>query len=180
VLAPDPALPCGGDSGGPVLIADELVGVIAFGDPACAISGTSMRLDIHLDAFVRPVLARIAATAGSSRAPFDPDAASCTACEVTDDCPRGTACVDGTCAILGGELGMLGATCTSDTSCGQSPCVAGFDETACRCLTRCATGGSSCAVDGRSGNLSFAFLLALVTTIVSRRRTKTARRSSDG
>jgi hypothetical protein len=140
VLAPGPALPCNGDSGGPVLLAEELAGVVAFGDPACAATNTSTRIDIHLATFVDPALARIAAAAPVSR----PNAEhACTACDVTDDCPRGAACIDGTCAVLGDERGGLGATCTGAT-CGDSPCLAGLDQAACRCLATCSDDGCGC------------------------------------
>lgn len=44
-LAPAPALTCGGDSGGPVLLGDELVAITSFGDPLCATSSTAIRVD---------------------------------------------------------------------------------------------------------------------------------------
>ncbi len=47
VLAPGPALTCGGDSGGPVLLGGELIAVTSFGDAACAVSTTAVRVDVH-------------------------------------------------------------------------------------------------------------------------------------
>lgn len=46
-LAPGPALTCGGDSGGPVVHAGAVIAVTSFGDPACEISTTAVRLDVH-------------------------------------------------------------------------------------------------------------------------------------
>jgi secreted trypsin-like serine protease len=56
---------CTGDSGGPALMTldGEIVvaGVISFGDEACQMYGTATRVDVHADAFVQPILDRVAA-----------------------------------------------------------------------------------------------------------------------
>ncbi|HEX5059655.1 MAG TPA: S1 family peptidase [Kofleriaceae bacterium] len=141
VLAPDPALPCGGDSGGPVLLGGELASVVAYGDPACTMSNTSTRVDVHFDSFIMPALARIAASTPASRPALD---MACTACERTDDCPRGAECFEGTCSVLAGEAGGVGSACTNDQQCGGSPCLAGLNETACRCVESCEPDGCGC------------------------------------
>src|SRR5262249_7826084 len=45
VTMPGPALTCGGDSGGPVLLAGSIAGVTVSGDPACRYTGTNVRAD---------------------------------------------------------------------------------------------------------------------------------------
>lgn len=137
VLGPDPALTCNADSGGPVLLGNEIVGVVSFGDPACATSATSTRADLYYDTFIAPALSSIEASATMTRAPLDATAPACTACERTEDCPRGTECVDGTCAVLGIGRGVLGERCTDEATCGSGICLAGLDETACRCVEAC-------------------------------------------
>jgi trypsin len=131
-LAPDPALPCHADSGGPVLVGGEIVGVVAYGDPACATSTTVTRYDVHA-AFVLQALDRIGMQAPASR---PSSAEACRACEDTADCPRGSDCIEGSCALLGVERATLGSTCDTDSACGGQPCLAGIDE-ACRCLATC-------------------------------------------
>lgn len=46
-LAPGPAITCGGDSGGPVFLDDGLVAITSYGDPLCAASTTSLRIDAN-------------------------------------------------------------------------------------------------------------------------------------
>jgi uncharacterized protein (TIGR03382 family) len=158
VLAPDPALPCHADSGGPVFIADEIVGVVAYGDPACTTSTTVTRVDVHA-AFVTAALARIAAHSPVSR-PTSTEA--CLSCAVSTDCPRGSDCIDGTCALLGAERAMLGSTCENDSACGGEPCLAGLDE-ACRCLASCeTTDGCGCATGGSPHLLPLLFVAVLL------------------
>jgi MYXO-CTERM domain-containing protein len=173
VLAPDPALPCNADSGGPVLLGEEIAGVVAYGDPACAASGTSTRVDVHVDTFIAPALARIAASAASSRPPLVADTTACTACERTDDCPRGSECLDGTCALLGSEYTALGATCTDEQACSGTPCVAGLD-TACRCMTSCDddANGCGCHTNGASGGTLPAVVLVAAVLALRRRRSR--------
>jgi len=169
VVAPDPALTCNADSGGPVLIAEEVAGVVAYGDPACATSGTSTRADLHVDSFVAPALARIAAGGPASRPPRE-TSATCTACASAEDCPRGSDCVGGTCGLAGSEHGAAGAECSADGDCARAPCLAGLEEIGCRCLVTCDDpGGCGCGTSGSAGSL---VLVALVAgpLLVRRRR----------
>jgi hypothetical protein len=168
VLAPDPALPCNADSGGPVLLGEEIAGVVAYGDPACAVSGTSTRVDLHADGFIATALARIAASTPASRPMLDAAASACAVCERTDDCPRGTDCVDGSCAVLGIERGALGAACTSEQTCRGAPCLAGLDEEACRCLTTCDEDGCGCRSTRAPG--STLLFGVVVAGLLARRR----------
>jgi hypothetical protein len=54
---PDPSLPCLGDSGGPVLVADEVVGVVSSGDSRCSDHARAMRVDAYAGSFIAPQLA---------------------------------------------------------------------------------------------------------------------------
>jgi len=44
-LVPAPALTCGGDSGGPVLLDGDVVAITSYGDPLCATTSTAIRID---------------------------------------------------------------------------------------------------------------------------------------
>jgi len=63
--APDPSLPCRGDSGGPVLAGSRVIGVVSSGDSACADHARAMRVDAYADSFIEP---QIAAWEAMSRA----------------------------------------------------------------------------------------------------------------
>ena len=51
---PSPSNSCGGDSGGPVFIGDQLVGVTISGDPTCMVRAVNARVDISDADFVQP------------------------------------------------------------------------------------------------------------------------------
>ena len=53
----DPSLPCLGDSGGPVLAGDEVIGVVSSGDPACSDHALAMRVNAYAASFIAPQLA---------------------------------------------------------------------------------------------------------------------------
>lgn len=59
--APDPAMTCRGDSGGPAFVSiddvEYLVGVTSAGDPACATFGVDARVDPAVDDFITPTIA---------------------------------------------------------------------------------------------------------------------------
>jgi hypothetical protein len=72
LVVPGPSLACGGDSGGPVLLGDSIVGVISFGDPGCAMTTTSVRVENHL-AFIDAAVTMAAGLPGGVPAPGEPD-----------------------------------------------------------------------------------------------------------
>ena len=53
---PAPSNSCGGDSGGPVFVGDELVGVTISGDPTCMVRAVNARLDVSVMDFVQPYI----------------------------------------------------------------------------------------------------------------------------
>jgi hypothetical protein len=56
-LTPSPSLPCLGDSGGPVLAGERVVGVVSSGDPGCSDHARAMRVDAYAGCFIAPQLA---------------------------------------------------------------------------------------------------------------------------
>lgn len=50
---PSPSNSCGGDSGGPVFIGDELVGVTISGDPTCMVRALNARVDVSVADFIQ-------------------------------------------------------------------------------------------------------------------------------
>lgn len=177
-MAPDPAMSCRGDSGGPVLSNEQLVGVTSYGDPACTQLGVAMRVDAYAELFAA-VLAE--ARDAAPRAAFDPDAAFCDlACASDADCPAETVCARGRCSYHGLPAAELGGACTSDGACA---CVA-LPDGACRELVPCVTEGEStcrrsdpgcgCASGGGSSGLAVLLLGVLLAT--SRRGPRPRRR----
>jgi hypothetical protein len=176
-----PGMSCGGDSGGPSVLAsggvERIVGITSFGDVACT-SGVNTRVDVHA-AFVQAILDEVA-QAPPTRPPFDPAVDACAArCRSHADCPVGMACVTGpggepSCAIAGFEAGRFGAACTGPE--GDRLCVEAGET--CRLWLPCAeASGGGCAVArgrggaaGRTGAGTFAALLALAVGRRIRRR----------
>jgi len=176
-----PAMSCGGDSGGPAILAsgggERIVGITSFGDVACT-TGVTTRVDVHA-AFVQAILDDVA-QAPATRPAFDPAVDACTTrCRSHADCPVGMACVarpggEHSCAVAGFEAGRFGAACTGPA--GDRSCVKAGE--ACRLWLPCAEpSGGGCAVARRRGGAAgsggagtFAALLALVVCLRIRRR----------
>lgn len=176
-----PGMSCGGDSGGPSILASDgverIAGITSFGDVACT-SGVNTRVDVHA-AFVQAILDEIA-QAPPTRPPLDPAVDACTArCRGHADCPVGMACVTGpggeqSCAVAGFAAGHFGAVCTGPE--GDRSCVTAGET--CRLWLPCAepSGGGCTVARGRGGAAGgsgvgvFAALLALVVCLRSCRR----------
>lgn len=176
-----PGMSCGGDSGGPSILAsgggERVAGITSFGDAACT-TGVNTRIDVHA-AFVQAILDEIA-QAPPTRPPFDPAVDACTArCRSHADCPIGMACVtrpDGaqSCAVAGFEAGRFGAVCAGPE--GDRSCVQAGET--CRLWLPCAeVSEGGCAVaSGRAGAAgtscagTFVALFALAVCLRSRRR----------
>ncbi len=168
-MVPGPAMSCRGDSGGPALSNNQLVGVTAYGDPACAQFGVAMRADAYM-AFFQSVL--LEAETLAPRAPFDPAAAFCDlTCANDADCPDETVCFHDRCAYEGLPAGELGGSCSGDGPC---QCIA-LPGGECREFLPCVTEGSStcrasdpgcgCGTSGGGG-----WLAPLVAVLALRRR----------
>jgi hypothetical protein len=153
-IVPGPSLSCHGDSGGPLLSAasgsELVIGIIATGDPGCAVYGLNARVDTSWGDFIAPWVAR---TATSAPPPIDGPLAApglCgAACASDSDCPAGLLCQVGPteqglaprCLVPGLLAGALSTPCTSDAQCGER-CVrlrADDGPAACRCYSACAT-----------------------------------------
>ena len=98
-LAPGPALTCGGDSGGAVLLDGALVGIISYGDPDCAISSTAVRVDAAR-AFIDDAMAAAASTPlgvpGPGRVDCGDDGGGCALASANDSL--------GACALIAAML----------------------------------------------------------------------------
>jgi hypothetical protein len=180
-IAAAPGMSCGGDSGGPAVLAsggvERIVGITSFGDIACT-SGVNTRVDVHAT-FIEAILDEVA-QAPPTRPPLDPAADACTTrCRSHADCPIGMACVprpDGeqSCAVAGFEAGRFGAACSSPEG-GRSCVKAGAT---CRLWLPCAeASGGGCAIArgqggaaGRGGAGACAALLAVIVCLRVRRR----------
>lgn len=55
-MTPSPSNSCGGDSGGPVFVGDELVGVTISGDPTCMVRAVNARVDLSVADFIQPYI----------------------------------------------------------------------------------------------------------------------------
>jgi hypothetical protein len=130
-VSPAPALACGGDSGGPLLYAEQIAGVTSFGDAACAVSATYVHVPA---AFVSDALSSIAAMP-TLRRPSPSDLCH-VACTDDGQCPLGFACTSGHCALPGGAAVTVAHTCSADGQCAGGQCTALDDG--CHCLEPCA------------------------------------------
>jgi Trypsin len=139
-VGPAPALSCGGDSGGPMLLGDgggeRVAGVASYGDAGCAVSTSYARLDTQ-SAFLGDALAQIAALPVATPRPSLEAGAGCgRACAGDRDCPLGFVCLPGGgCGLPGAAASSVGAACTSDATCAGGSCIA--LEGGCRCVTPC-------------------------------------------
>lgn len=152
-VAPEPAQPCVGDSGGPAFMtvgtAEVLAGVTSRGDPACAKGATETRVDPYAD-FITPYLAQSSAgrvlagdrclfpehcSAGACVVAVDEPAITYCAPPCTDDgaCRVGMVCRAGVCRWPVPTPGAIGARCTGDSECVISECSPPLRVCAPRC-----------------------------------------------
>ncbi|MBL8623112.1 MAG: trypsin-like serine protease [Myxococcales bacterium] len=167
-LAPAPATPCHGDSGGPVLAdlgaGEQLIGVVSSGDAACTTAQLT-RVDVHA-ALIADVLARAHAAGRAGDACWSDagcaagacawfDAASHGVCAPACDagCPDGWRCATTTagaraCQPPGPLPGAVGATCGDDLDCVDAACLLVDGEDARQCWPTCVGGGAACTAAG--------------------------------
>lgn len=156
-LVPDAALPCAGDSGGPIFDASgAVVAVISRGDEACASYARATPLSAVRDDLLSPILERASAMGApiggaclwsrqcesgwcSEHAPFG----WCTEpCGADSDCGSHGRCEGGQCAPAGGAPGGLGAVCGLDIECAGAFCASPEEGGARVCTRPCvAVGG---------------------------------------
>ena len=139
-MAPDPALTCHGDSGGPVLAdidgTPHLVGITSAGDARCADWAVAVRVDALIPGFLDSALA----VAPEEQPPILPSETCEAPCTGDADCPADLVCAedgsgDPRCVLPGLSPGSFPAGCDEDTPCGEGQCVALGPE--CRCHVTC-------------------------------------------
>ena len=194
-LAPDPALTCRGDSGGPVLAdidgVPHLVGVTSAGDKECTEQSVAARVDTLLPGFLD-----IALAAAPPAAPPIPLEQTCSSsCTADLDCPVDLVCADDgsgsmRCLLPGLEPARFTAPCEDSAACGEARCVA-LGPT-CRCHAPCDppiapdpqdAAGCSVAASGSAadvGSCSLAeYMLFAIAVAFARRRLRAAPRWFD-
>ena len=137
---PDPAQPCRGDSGGPMLITpDAVTAVVSHGDVACTDHAIYQRIDVVRSAFVDPYIAATApGTAHTGDACFydghcaegpclqakdDPLLYFCSqTCTKDSDCPDAMTCATDGCRYREPSPGAIGAPCSADAQCTTQTC----------------------------------------------------------
>jgi hypothetical protein len=168
-VRPEPALSCTGDSGGPAIAVlgevERVVAVASYGDSTCRASATYSRLDIDLDTFVAPVVARARDRTVPLRLPA---ADQCeVGCSADSDCPTDWRCTGGRCSLYGLPPGAIGASCSIDSQCAPGGiCVAAGG---CACYEPCDAAGGCGAARTPSGGLAMA-LLFMIARCARRRR----------
>ncbi|CAN5872128.1 hypothetical protein BH11MYX3_BH11MYX3_10920 [soil metagenome] len=165
---PDPAQPCRGDSGGPMLIAgDAVAAVVSHGDAACSDHAIYARIDVARASLVDPYLAETApgtAHTGDAcfydghcaegpclRATDDELLAFCSrSCSRDSDCPGAMECATDGCRYCEPSPGALGSPCTADAQCTSGMCHAEV------CTVSCLGAPDACPADFecRGGGLS--------------------------
>jgi MYXO-CTERM domain-containing protein len=165
---PDPAQPCHGDSGGPMLIApDAVAAVVSHGDAACADHAIYARIDVARPVLVDPYVAATApGTAHTGDACFydghcaegpclqakdDPLLYFCSqACARDSDCPDAMECAADGCRYREPSPGAIGSPCTADAECTTSTCRAGACTASCFGAPDVCPSGYECRGEGLS------------------------------
>ena len=167
-LAPAPATPCHGDSGGPVFAdlgaGEQLVGVVSSGDAACTTAQLT-RVDVHA-ALIADVVRRAHAAGRPGDACWSDAGCAAGACvRFSDDshgvcapacaagCPDGWRCSTATdgaraCQPPGPSAGTAGASCGDDLDCVDAECLRVDGEDARQCWPTCVGGGGACTNAG--------------------------------
>lgn len=169
-------VPCGGDSGGAVLVdtasGERLLAVIDASGAGCLNPGITTAIAPSIDTFIQPFV-DAAATAPPPSRPALATLDTCGAtCATVDDCPLGMLCLpesDGPhCGYRATRTVALGDPCTSGADCAA---VGQGAERTCREATSCGddAAGCGCGTSG-DGGLALACLVALGLAWRARRR----------
>lgn len=164
IVSHGPAFTCEGDSGGPALVADVVVGVTSSGDAACAEHSRHVRISDHLT-FIEAVVAKTAQSgaqigdrcwyasncAQSECRPAldEPRLSFCTTDCVDGTCPAGLACIADECRHRAPSPGAFGSSCELDEDCIDALCLAPAGEDTAACTQRCFSDlpGFACPAD---------------------------------
>lgn len=139
-VTPDPAQPCRGDSGGPMLLAqDAIAAVVSRGDSACSDHAIYARIDVARAVLVDPYVAETApgtahtgdrclyeghcAEGACLEAHDDPLLYFCSQpCRRDSDCPAAMECASDGCRYPEPSPGALGSRCDEDAQCTSGMC----------------------------------------------------------
>jgi hypothetical protein len=147
-----PSQVCEGDSGGPALFADRVIGVTSSGDATCTQVAHHTRVDVHAG-FIETIVARTAAhsagpgdrcwyqsnCAAGDCVPAADDArlSFCTVACTDGACPASLECVAGQCRQPLPSPGAEGSSCAADADCASAHCLAPSGGDARVCTQRC-------------------------------------------
>jgi len=152
-IANAPSQTCEGDSGGPALAGDVIVGVASSGEDTCSMGASHARLAASR-AFVVATVAAIAdgAAHAGDRCAYDTNCAigegpcvpaldeprlSFCAPACTGACPGDLMCVEGRCRHEAPSPGALGSVCGSRGDCASGTCLAPASGGASMCTDVC-------------------------------------------
>ncbi|MEO8843616.1 MAG: trypsin-like serine protease [Kofleriaceae bacterium] len=148
-----PSQTCEGDSGGPALAEQQIVGVASSGDANCAAFSKHTRVDVHAG-YIADLVARTSAggAGAGDRCWYPANCGGGTCTPALDDprlsfcattcaagCSDGTSCIDGVCRHPAPSPGAIGSTCTGDSDCVDALCVAPANVAQAVCSVRCFT-----------------------------------------
>lgn len=144
-IAPDPAMSCQADSGGPVFVhmggKELLAGITSFGDAACSTIGTNTQVGAYGQNFIAPFIDNAAAAALPEAGPIAAQDVCREPCAQDGDCPAGMTCERGptgsSCAIPGLGPGTVGPSCSRTSECSDGVCARLTDRARCGCYTPC-------------------------------------------
>ncbi len=152
IVSRGPAFTCEGDSGGPALLGDRIVGVTSSGDVGCAEHSRHVRIADHaawIDAVVAATLPSVGKVGDRCwytencelldcrPALDDPRLSFCTMDCTGDDCPGDLVCLQGSCHHRSPSPGALTSRCTIDEDCADELCLAPAGDDDTRCTRRC-------------------------------------------
>ncbi len=177
-----PGVPCGGDSGGAVLVATadgpRLAAVIDASGAGCTNPGRATAVADALDGFIRPFVDAAVTAPPPARPALATLDACATTCVTVDDCPLGMLCLperDGAhCGYRTTRTVELGDLCTTGTDCAA---VGQGAERTCRLAAPCATDDPGCGCD-TAGDASVAVVIVVAFALRRRRRVAPTRSTS--
>lgn len=167
-------VPCGGDSGGAVLIStasgERLAAVIDASGAGCLNPGVTTTIARSIDSFIRPFIDAAATAPPSGRPGLATLDACATTCVTVDDCPLGMLCLperDGAhCGYRTTRTVELGDLCATGADCAA---VGQGAERTCRVAAPCGTDDPGCGCD-TAGDASVAVVIVVAFALRRHRR----------